>query len=141
MLPGSFKQLEQHQRVGMIAGMRTILWTKDAMCNTITDIDTLPAWQNAAGTFKYTIPCYVLPRDMPRLVKSMQEKQNKGERYMVKPLDHGEGHGIFVATSIEEITSAQNEWMKSSKRLVQPFIADPHLINGKKYVGAVWRLS
>jgi hypothetical protein len=39
----------------------------------------------------------------------------------VKPLDHGEGHGIFVATSIEEITSAQNEYMQSSKRLGTAF--------------------
>ena len=66
----------------MIAGMRDILWQKDAMCNTITSIDTLPALQNANGRFKYTIPCYVLPRDSAKLELDMQNAADKTQRYV-----------------------------------------------------------
>lgn len=66
----------------MIAGMRDILWQKDAMCNTITSIDTLPALQNANGRFKYTIPCYVLPRDSAKLKLDMQNAADKTQRYV-----------------------------------------------------------
>lgn len=66
----------------MIAGMRDILWQKDAMCNTITSIDTLPALQNANGRFKYTIPCYVLPRDSAKLELDMQNTADKTQRYV-----------------------------------------------------------
>ena len=133
------------------------------MCNTITAVDTLPSVQDDDGKFKYTIPCYVLPHDLPKLTEAMSKhgggsrggdgsfdntradgahggdnnSQNPSlalpQRYMVKPLDHGEGHGIFVATTIDEILNTKNEYMESENRLVQPFVADPFLINGKKF--------
>ena len=46
-----------------VAGMRDILWRKDAMCDTISTVNVPAAWQNAQGHFKYTMPCFVLPRD------------------------------------------------------------------------------
>ena len=167
----SYKQRQPHQRVAMIAGMRSILWTKDAMCNTITAVDTLPSMQDGDGKFKYTIPCYVLPHDLPKLTDAMSkharpknnehrdiatqlrtaadddvertqhgtagaapgQEQQEQQRYMVKPLNHGEGHGIFVASTIEEILNTKNEYIEGEMRLVQPFVADPFLINGKKF--------
>ena len=103
MQPEWFSQLKPHQRVAMVGGMRDILWTKDAMCNTITSIDTLPSMQNVNGRFRYTIPCYVLPRDGEKLRVDMDKNPDKTQRYMVKPLGRGEGHGIFIGTTYDEV--------------------------------------
>lgn len=132
----SFPRLVQHQRTAMISGVRSILWRKDAMCDTIRAIGTPPGqFSDKNGHFLYTMNCYVLPRDTASLSTDMERdaSEGTGQRYMVKPLDRGEGHGLFVASTFEQVTQQTNEYMADSRRLVQPFMAEPFLIDGRKF--------
>ena len=48
--------------------------------------------------------------------------------YIVKPSSRGEGHGIFVINSIDELTGQFTDGF-----VVQPLLTDPFLIKGKKF--------
>jgi len=123
---------------------------------------TWPA-QHPPIPFPYSMPCYILPRDekilkdhivgMNTIVKAttnegyidplkllkstptqIDHKTRLQQRYMVKPLARGEGHGLYVADTLGAITSTRNAYIKNGdSRMAQPFLADPFLIGGRKF--------
>lgn len=63
-----------------------------------------------------------------------------GSSFIVKPVDRGEGHGIFVTSSFNDIEGAAKDRSKTrsffstdKSRIVQPFMAHPMLIDGRKF--------
>jgi hypothetical protein len=76
--------------------------------------------------------CYLYLTTIATLIKSRQtlkallvavtaDKNNpnfatKPQRYMVKPIDRGEGKGIFIANTFDEIVSTSNEYMQGAVR-------------------------
>ena len=48
--------------------------------------------------------------------------------YIVKPSAKGEGHGIFVVNSIDELATRYTDGF-----VVQPLLMDPYLISGRKF--------
>ena len=94
--PKNLRNLEQWQRYGQIYGLRHILWRKDSFCWSMTE---------ALSGFKrrrnFTFPCWVLPQDITSLEKEMST--HYGEPYIAKPNNKGEGHGIFVIRSYNEL--------------------------------------
>ena len=48
--------------------------------------------------------------------------------WIVKPSAKGEGHGIFVVDTFEDLSSRPTDGF-----VVQPLLRDPYLINGKKF--------
>jgi len=56
--------------------------------------------------------------------------------WVVKPATRGEGRGIFVSQSADDIrlkTSRQSRWHHGPRVLVQRMMTNPHLIDGLKY--------
>ena len=54
--------------------------------------------------------------------------RNSSRPYIVKPSAKGEGHGIFVVNTIEELDAHFTDGY-----VVQPLLTDPYLIQGKKF--------
>ncbi len=119
--PSSFRLLTQAHKYNQIHGLRDILWKKDAFCYTLRE-----ALSSYHGKRNFTFPCWVLPADKDKLQTVMEEKQGN---WIVKPSGQGEGHGIFVVDSFDEI--AQHKSFDNF--VVQPLLMDPCLINEKKF--------
>ena len=118
--PSSYKTLSQGHRVNQIHLLRDILWRKDAFCYTLRE-----AVRGYKGWSNFTFPCWVLPDDIDSLEKQMT--LSKGN-YIVKPAFRGEGHGIFVVDSFEEINRPTIE-----NYVIQPFLSNPLLVKSKKF--------
>ena len=117
--PSLYKLLGQEHRLSQVHLMRDILWRKDGFCYTIREaLSGYRGWRN------FTFPCWVLPADAANL----KAKMLKGSEYIVKPAFRGEGHGIFVATTFDELPQHDTEAF-----VVQPFLKNPLLIKGKKF--------
>ena len=120
--PASYRLLTQTQKYNQIHGLRDILWKKDTFCYTLRE-----ALGSYHGRKNFTFPCWVLPSDREKLESLMEQAPSD---YIVKPSGQGEGHGIFVVNSFEEITARH----KSLENLVvQSLLRDPCLIHGKKF--------
>ena len=112
---------QQGQRLSQIYGMRDILWRKDSFCFTMRE-----ALSSFKGRKNFTFPCWVLPRDGDALRAEMERK--KSVDWIVKPSAKGEGHGIFVVNSFEELGTTPTDGF-----VVQPLLSDPCLVHGKKF--------
>ncbi len=119
--PSSFRLLTQAHKYNQIHGLRDILWRKDAFCYTVRE--ALSSYRDKRN---FTFPCWVLPADENKLRTLMEEK---GGNWIVKPSGQGEGHGIFVVDSFDEIGQHKN----LNNFVVQPLLMDPCLIHGKKF--------
>ena len=119
--PSSFRLLSQAQKYNQIHGLRDILWKKDAFCYTLRE-----ALSSYRGRKNFTFPCWVLPMDQDKLQTVMEQKRSN---WIVKPSGQGEGHGIFVVNSFDEIA----EHKSFDNFVVQPLLKDPFLVNGKKF--------
>lgn len=117
----AYRTLGQGQRFNQIPGLRAILWRKDAMCRTMKD--SLATFQ---GPTNFTFPCWVLPDDLQALNETMIRAPGD---WIVKPGDKGEGHGIFIASSIDELIRQD---LSINGFVVQPLLKNPYLIYGKK---------
>ncbi len=118
--PSAYKFLTQGQRISQIHFLRDVLWRKDAFCYSLKEaLNGYSGWRN------FTFPCWVLPQDTELLKK---EIQRKGGSYIVKPSFRGEGHGIFIIDSFDEI-----ERLALDNFVVQPFLNSPYLVKGKKF--------
>ena len=118
--PNAYKALAQDQRINQVHHLRDILWRKDAFCYTLKE-----ALRGYKGWNNFTFPCWVLPQDKELLREEMQSKQGN---YIVKPAFRGEGHGIFVIDSFEEIDGPNFD-----NYVVQPFLNNPFLVQDKKF--------
>lgn len=118
--PSAYRTLTQSQKVNQIHGLRDILWRKDSFCFTVRE-----ALANYKGKRNFTFPCWVLPKDTEALENEMNARNSN---WIVKPSAKGEGHGIFVVSTFEELQSQPLEGY-----VVQPLLRDPYLINGKKF--------
>eukprot|EP00041_Stephanoeca_diplocostata_P022647 m.542371 g.542371 ORF g.542371 m.542371 type:complete len:653 (+) comp22119_c0_seq1:545-2503(+) len=127
--PGNVHKLHPHQRVSFISGMRDILWRKDEFCRT-----TAQVLAQYTGAMKYIIPCFVLPQSRDAFVQTyFSHPEDNGTVFMVKPIDRGEGHGLYVASNLAEIEQGINEYISTAERIVQPYMEHPLLIHGKKF--------
>ena len=118
--PSAYRTFTQSQRVNQIHGLRDTLWRKDAFCNTMRE-----ALSSYKGRKNFTFPCWVLPKDREALEVEMSRKNME---WIVKPSGQGEGHGIFVVNSFEELNSQRTDGF-----VVQSFLRDPYLIYGRKF--------
>jgi hypothetical protein len=120
MKPSSYHLLHQGQKVNQIHGIRDSLWRKDGMCLTLRE-----ALADYSGPRNFTFPCWVLPSDREDLIKRMRDVPGP---YIVKPNDRGEGYGIFVVNTIEELDAHFVD-----DCMAQPLLTNPYLIQGKKF--------
>lgn len=119
--PSSYKLLGQGHRLSQVHLMRDILWRKDGFCYTIHEaLSGYRGWRN------FTFPCWVLPVDSAKLKAKMMK--SKESEYIVKPAFRGEGHGIYVVRTFDELPQYDAETF-----VVQPFLKNPLLIKGKKF--------
>lgn len=118
--PSSYRTFTQSQKVNQIHGLRDTLWRKDAFCYTMRE-----ALGSYKGRKNFTFPCWVLPKDKEVLEVEMNKRKME---WIVKPSGKGEGHGIFVVNTFEEL-SLQN----TDGFVVQSFLRDPYLVHGKKF--------
>ena len=117
----SYQTLYQGQRVNQIHGLRDILWRKDSLCYIVRE-----ALVSYHGRKNFTFPCWILPRDKVALRDVMNH--DRLNNWIVKPSAKGEGHGIFVVKTFDELNITQTYGY-----VVQPLLRDPYLINGKKF--------
>ncbi len=120
--PSSFQTLHRTQKYNQIYGLREVLWRKDGFCYTMRE-----ALLGYKGAKNFVFPCWVLPLDR----QSLEREMNKSLlSWIVKPSGQGEGHGIFVVNYFSEILSRH---AVINNFVVQPLLADPYLIEGKKF--------
>ena len=117
--PSTYRTLTHGQKINQIHGLRDTLWRKDAFCYTIRE-----ALTSYKGRRNFTFPCWILPKDSDLLRKEMTKDMD----WIVKPSAKGEGHGIFIVSSYEELQSQPTDGF-----VVQPLLADPFLVDGKKF--------
>ena len=120
--PSAYQTLRRTQRVNQIHGVRDIIWRKDAFCYTIRE-----SLSGFKGEKNFTFPCWVLPKDEALLRKEMNRTDSL---WIVKPSGMGEGHGIFIVKTMSEILNRQNFF---DTYVVQPFLNNPYLIEGRKF--------
>jgi len=76
-----------------------------------------------------SFPCWVVPDNQAELLKIAGRKKNKNQKWIAKPWSSGGGNGISVLDGLEGLETL----VRGRKKLVvQPFLADPLLVNGKK---------
>ena len=122
--PSSLRLLLPTQKYNQIHGTRDVLWRKDAYCYTMRE--ALAAYK---GSKNFTFPCWVLPKDREKLEMEMN-RGNHTKDWIVKPCGQGEGHGIFIVNTYDEIESRPQN---PDGFVVQPLLTDPSLVNGKKF--------
>lgn len=120
--PSIFQTLSRVQKYNQIFGIRDILWRKDGFCYTMRE--ALFAYK---GDKSFVFPCWVLPRDRSSLEKEMNKTLSS---WIVKPSGQGEGHGIFVVNYFDEI---RRRHLVIDNFVVQPLLANPYLVEGKKF--------
>ena len=117
-----FQNLHKMQRYNQIHGIRDIIWRKDGFCYTMRE-----ALSGFKGAKNFTFPCWVLPKDEELLRREMNRTDSL---WIVKPSGQGEGHGIFIANRMNDITKHQHFF---DTLVVQPFLTDPYLVEGRKF--------
>lgn len=73
--------------------------------------------------YDFCAKSYILPRDREQLEKHYEE----GSVYIIKPPASAEGRGIRLANRMEQMPRP------GQPAVVQEYISEPHLIDGKKY--------
>ena len=91
------------------------------MCRTMKE--ALASYQ---GPTNFTFPCWVLPEDLQALNETMLREPTD---WIVKPGDRGEGHGIFIVRSADELIRPD---LPINGYVVQPLLMQPYLVHGKK---------
>lgn len=122
-----YATLQQHQRINHVHGLRQILWRKDALCRTV---GTLSSVLRRAFTFD----CYLLPESRKALAEAISAS-SIWQKWIVKPLSRGEGRGIFLASTLQEIDTmtAAAPRVHGVGRVVQPLLPNPLLLEGRKF--------
>jgi len=118
----------QSTRINRIAGLQTVLWSKEKFCTTSHFAgEWLPA---------FTFPCWVLPEQSESLLAHLVEHSSSGTdhvggAWIVKPYKLGGGKGIYLLDTREEMELL----LRSADRkvVVQPYLTNPHLFDGRKW--------
>eukprot|EP01136_Pigoraptor_vietnamica_P015656 Opistho-1_new@59092 len=134
-VPGSrYPSLSSFQRISRLHGLRQIMWTKDAFCNTINT-----ALAGFAGKYPgivlapFTFPCFTMPDQFNQLAKYANKQMQQGHtdmKWIIKPTDRGQGTGIYVVDGIKPLEQLKKD---GSFMIVQPYMNDPYLIDGYKF--------
>lgn len=108
-----------------------MLWRKDSFCDLVEVIST--AVQPAAPP-PFLLPCWLLPRSRSQLQRQISLDSQR-QNWIVKPMARGEGRGIFVAETMDEITRMirlQGD-LHGRGRMVQRLLSNPLLLGGRKF--------
>mmetsp|Transcript_30886 Transcript_30886/g.49539 ORF Transcript_30886/g.49539 Transcript_30886/m.49539 type:complete len:586 (-) Transcript_30886:1291-3048(-) len=123
----NFVELENNMRettrINRMAGLLDVLWSKENYCSTIQQSGE---WMNA-----FTFPCWVVPRDGSKLQGVVKKLSgHDGIQWIVKPYNKGGGRGIFVLDSLTEV---RRLLLKKRHYVVQPYLPNPYLLDGRKW--------
>lgn len=137
MPKSTYPSLQGYQRVSRLPGLRKTLWNKDAFCYTLKTM-TADAPVSMAD---FSFDCWVLPTQYSALMEWASDQdsemklaaartggESESQQYIVKPFSAGEGLGIRLASSTAELDE-----YKDMPRIVQPYLSEPLLINGRKF--------
>lgn len=90
----------------------------------------MQALEGYSGARDFTFPCWVLPRDEQALRAAIMQRRtadDNGSSYIVKATSTGEGRGIFIADSFEDIEEDRQSNGRAAKGslIVQPLMVCP----------------
>src|SRR5690606_33360068 len=124
-----FERIDAYEdkKVNRVALLRDVLWSKQNLCTTVMNHYKIH-WS------EFTFPCFVLPKDVDLLKQYHEEIKDKEEelkqislpQYIGKPYVGGGGAGINFYFDLNEIPL-------KTKQVIQPYMRDPYLIQGKKW--------
>ncbi|XP_065175307.1 tubulin monoglutamylase TTLL4-like [Sycon ciliatum] len=116
--------LKSWQRVNQLYGMRWLLWRKDGFCRTLTG-----ALADSTVKPDFFFRCWTLPQELSKFRQAAAGGEYASDQaWIVKPMGRGEGNGIFITASVNDIVSRQLDGY-----IVQPFLENPLLIENKKW--------
>ena len=85
-----FAMLPQSQKINRIAAVRSVLTTKDGLCNMQKQSGLA-----AAQLDGFSFPCWHLEHDSARLQAQLRAPHNKWDRWIVKPMRGSQAwHGM-----------------------------------------------
>ena len=129
--PQMFPRIPKDRKINRLFNLRDILWSKHKFCGTVGS-----ALKGLPDKFhSFTFPCWVMPGKYTDLVSYAEKKQRDGggddsamPSFIVKPRSLGAGMGIYVVDSMDGVKD-----LRKSQSVVQTYLADPHLINQRKW--------
>ena len=110
-------------------GLRKTLWNKDRFCETMNF-----AKRGLPETYKtdFVFDCWNLPKDYDDLIQKATTKY-ADSTWIVKPTNRGEGSGIVVMDDAEHLKKWKEQFEAIDEVVVQQYMPNPMLINGKKW--------
>jgi len=120
-------ELKPHQKVSRLYGLRRILWNKDRFCETMNS-----ALEGFLPDIEFVFPCWMLPKDYTRLIKQSKTIY-EGRSFILKPTDRGEGNGIIVLDTVQQLSNWKSRFPDNDEVVVQTYLPNPFLINGRKW--------
>mmetsp|Transcript_22202 Transcript_22202/g.28381 ORF Transcript_22202/g.28381 Transcript_22202/m.28381 type:complete len:768 (+) Transcript_22202:49-2352(+) len=109
------------QRINRLQGLRAVLWDKHNFCNTLQQ-----GVQGDPRFTDFTFLCWHFPKHYPEAKE--YAKEHPDESFIVKPLTMGGGMGISVVDGEKGLAK-----VRKHTHLVQTYLANPHLINNRKW--------
>lgn len=135
--PAELVKLKKYQKVSRLYGLRKTLWNKDRFCDTLSS--ALSGFKPAEevhlknNTFlEFVFPCWLLPNTYEDLIRKARTVY-KGQKFIAKPTDRGEGNGINVLDTIQEISRWKELYPDNDEIVVQTYLPNPLLINQRKW--------
>lgn len=116
-----YKKLNEFQRVCHFPGT-FFLGRKDSLAMGVAKFRR----QNGPASFPYLPKTYILPDDRDKLIAEYKEGGRK-QAYICKPKASARGMGIRL------VSDPEKEIKRGSNCLVQQYLADPLLINSRKF--------
>mmetsp|Transcript_24485 Transcript_24485/g.29909 ORF Transcript_24485/g.29909 Transcript_24485/m.29909 type:complete len:644 (-) Transcript_24485:122-2053(-) len=128
----TYIRLESSQGMtNRVLGSKEIWSTKISYCSTLREAlrATTKEGRNWIGTF--TFMCWVLPTNYPALQNDTLISNGK---YIVKPAAAQAGQGIYLHdVKTHGLKGLDGKVMRKNPAVVQPYLTNPYLINGKKW--------
>ena len=123
-----FALTSRDQKINRIQALKDVLWSKHNFCRTISrathgDVD----WQY------FTFPCWVMPEGFNALSKYAAKHSPEQTQWIVKPRSSGAGQGIYVVDTDSNDSVGALRQLRHTKHVVQTYLTNPHLINGRKW--------
>lgn len=113
--------LKQYQSLNRVPGLREVLWSKDSFCGTLKN-----ATRNDPRFSDVSFPCWVLPQEYPA---ALEYASAHGDQALItKPLFKSGGSGIYVLETSRDLAK-----IRTLPRIVQPYLAEPYLIQQHKW--------
>lgn len=122
--PAYFKNLTDRQSINHIPGNNS-LTIKSRLHQTLVNAQNRQSSDDLKNRYRFFPRIYDMPRDYHAFLEVADG--NPDQKWILKPKNSSRGRGIEVVTDIEQVPST-DRWM------VQQYLADPDLINDRKYV-------